>query len=225
MQRVSQVTSPEMDFRRQSPSPPSSALPGTAAPVLSVAALEPVMLAFWAKAQVDFLAPMVWDGAVSEDERMLVGSALSGLLACVLWLASLFAREQGSRVVAASGLAQAALWTAGGGLMASASQFPPWPRQHQRAEDLVAAGAAWMWVLAGLLWLATAARLLPRRRAVEWIVLALWTGSAVGMTVATALPSAPAADKWTYSSSAVWGVLGCACWAAMLYHGQSLLGC
>jgi hypothetical protein len=49
-----------------------------ALPGIGLAALQPVMLAAWVKAQVDFAAPMLWDGVVLPAERTLLGSAAAG---------------------------------------------------------------------------------------------------------------------------------------------------
>ena len=201
-----------------------STVPDPAPPALVGTNLEPVMLAMWTKAQIDFAAPMVWDGVVTEDELLLVGSAVAGLCACALWFASFACRSDRSKVaVLCGGLSQAVLWTASGALLAAASQFPPWPRQHQRAEDLVSAVAAWAWTFAGALWTASAAGLLRPTAILEWVIVLLWTLALLGLSAATLMPDGHPADKWTYSSSSLWGLLGCACWTGMLCQGRSLL--
>jgi len=200
-------------------------------PGLGLAALQSVMLAAWTKAQVDFAAPMLWDWQVQSSERALLASASVGLLACALWAAHLVVgrsleQRRCERWLFALGLAQSVCWAAAGGLLAFSSHFPPW-RCHTasqcRVDTVVNTVGAWAWFVAGVLMVISALGWLKWSRSLEGAILALWSLSFSGLLVGTIFAEVPAADKWTYLSSCVWGILGCVCWIYIMMRGGALL--
>lgn len=178
--------------------------------------MEPLMLAAWTKASVDFVAPLVWAGSlsVSWNEILLLASATAALTACGLWVWEL---ARGGRL----GLWQPALWTTAG-LLLSAAQFPP--GVHDFETSLEGKLGSLAWLAAGVVWLGVETGILRSWRRAEVAIVVLWSLSSLGLIVAAARARAEPAEKWTFVSSSVWAAVGCGFWALNLRQGGTLLG-
>ncbi|KAK3273134.1 hypothetical protein CYMTET_18610 [Cymbomonas tetramitiformis] len=163
---------------------------------------EAFLIACWTKSGFDFLAPVIWSGAVDDTVSVsLILSSVFWLTGCLLWTIML---GNFTRWNLEPGMAVA--WTVSGCFYCVALQPP---EAGASSEEFVAfccsIFAAVAWLCAGTLWTIVATRALSPTSGNELGTIILWLLTGFGfLGTSISQPGMHAANRWMALSSTIW---------------------